>query len=161
MDSRSRFGVASFAASCVLALTPFSSCASTHASRAVRAADSAPNSIAYGYQSGLREASRVIVRDAKEWARVWNQHESFVVPPPPLPEVDFAREMVIGVCIGPRPTGGYGVRIRSVQKSGDKLVVDVVETRPAEGAIVPMVVTQPYEFVRVPRFDGTVEFRTP
>ena len=117
-----------------------------------------PISIAYGYESALDAHAGIVVRHAAEWERVWKQHNAHVIPAPPSPAVDFTHEMVLGITMGPRPTGGYGVRIRSTRVWAQKLVVEVVETAPATGAIVPMVVTQPYAFVRVPVFDGEVVF---
>lgn len=139
-----------------LALAGLAACSSTRASSA-RPSDE-PASIAYGYHSALDAHAGLVVRDAAEWARVWKRHQARVLPTPPLPEVDFAHEMVLGVTLGPRPTGGYGVRIRAARVRDGKLVAEVVESAPATGAIVPMVVTEPYAFVRVPRFDGEVVF---
>ena len=117
-----------------------------------------PRSIAYGYHSGMKTPARIVLRTAEEWWRLWQEHQSQVVPMPPLPSVDFTREMVLGVAVGRRPTGGYGVRILGTRLEGGRLHVEAHETRPPEGAIVPMVVSEPYEFVKVPRFDGEVVF---
>lgn len=140
----------------VLVLAALAACSATRTSSAPAADE--PASIAYGYQSALDAHAGLVVRDAAEWARVWKRHHAHVIPAPPLPEVDFAREMVLGITLGPRPTGGYGVRIRAARVRENALVAEIVESAPATGAIVPMVVTQPYAFVRVPRFDGPVRF---
>lgn len=100
-------------------------------------------------QSGLAERRREVVRDAAAWARVWAEIQSSVVPAPPLPAVDFAREMLVVVASGTRPSGGYAIKVRSVATRGDKLEVAVHEDCPAPGAMVIMVLTQPVEVVRV------------
>ena len=46
------------------------------------------------------------------------------------PKVDFARQMLIGICLGQRPTGGYGVEFLSAEKEGKILVVRYEEVRP-------------------------------
>ncbi len=117
-----------------------------------------PRSIAYGYHTGLKGPSQRVIRTAEEWYQLWIDHHSNVVPVPLPPKVDFTREMVLCVAIGQRPTGGYGVRITRTHLEGGELHVEVHETRPPQGAIVPMVLSQPYEMVRVPRFDGAVVF---
>src|SRR5687768_6893680 len=114
-------------------------------SKNARPAD-APTSIAYGYQTGLATPAKVVARSEDEWKQVWTRHHSRTLPTPPMPEVDFAKEMVLGVALAQRPTGGYGVRITSVRREGEKLLVEAVESRPVEGAIVPQVLSQPYEF---------------
>jgi hypothetical protein len=110
----------------------------------------------------LRERARRARRPGRArraaWEHAWRENHRRVLPVPPLPEVDFEREMVLAISIGPRPTAGYGVRIRSAHVQDGKLRVEAVETRPAAGAILPTVVTHPYAFVRVPRFEGDVLF---
>lgn len=117
-----------------------------------------PRSIAYGYQTGIAGPARMVVRTAEEWHAVWVRHNSRTLPTPPVPKIDFTREMVLGVALGQRPTAGFGVRIVEVRHEGGQLRVDARETRPPTGAIVPQVISQPYEFVKVPRFDGEVVF---
>jgi hypothetical protein len=139
-----------------LVLLCAAACASTRSPSS--APSDAPASVAYGYESALDAHAGIVVRDAAEWERVWKRHHARVLPVPPSPAVDFVHEMVLGITLGPRPTGGYGVRIRAARVQGRRLVVDVAESAPPTGAIVPMVVTHPYAFVRVPRFDGEVLF---
>jgi len=135
----------------------FSACASTD--RASVAADTGPASIAYGYDSALDARAGLVVRDAEHWARVWSEHHRRRLPVPPVPEVDFAREMVLAVTCGERPTGGYGLRIVSAVERDGRLHVLARESRPAAGALLPTVVTTPYALARVPRFAGEVVFQ--
>src|SRR5690242_5542560 len=52
----------------------------------------------------------VVVRDSASWAALWNElHTSSEVPP--LPAVDFTREMIVGVAMGMRPSTGYDVQL--------------------------------------------------
>lgn len=136
-----------------------SACAATHgSSTASSMSEGAPRSLAYGYHSGLSTPTQLVIRDEESWKQLWKRHNNVVIPTPPLPNVDFARDMIVVVAIGQRPTGGYGVRVQSARKSGDKLVVAALETKPADGALVPMVLSAPYDFCVVPRFDGEVAF---
>lgn len=143
--------------SLVLAVVVSSAC--VRARKTERPPD-APRSIAYGYHTGLTAPLQSVIRTAHDWNELWTRHHSTVLPCPPLPKVDFTREMVLCVTLGLRPTGGYGVRITGTRIEGGEMIVVALETRPNSGAIVPMVVSHPYEFVRVPRFDGNVVFET-
>lgn len=118
-----------------------------------------PRSLAYGYHSGLAEASQVVVRDAQAFEELWKRNNNTRIPTPERPQVDFEKEMVLFVALGQRPTGGYGVRIEETHKEGDKLVVEALETKPKEGALVPMALSSPYDLAAVPRFDGEVVFK--
>ncbi|MBI4496829.1 MAG: protease complex subunit PrcB family protein [Chloroflexi bacterium] len=63
--------------------------------------------------------------------------------------VDFGRELAIAVFQGQRPTGGYGIEVRGVRRQGTTVRV-MVETRtPPPRAVVPQVITSPYQIVKV------------
>jgi hypothetical protein len=99
--------------------------------------------------SGLHEARREAVRDEEAWARLWADTHESVTPQPPLPPVDFSRDMLIAVATGTRPTGGFDIKIRGVALRGERLEVVVHETCPAPGAAVTLALTQPVEIVRL------------
>jgi hypothetical protein len=66
--------------------------------------------------SGLQE--HAVIRDRASWEEVWKGlHRN---DPPPLPEIDFRREMVV-LAIGPGCCGD--VEIRSIVRDRDELVV--------------------------------------
>lgn len=148
------------AISLALTLGIVSACAATsESSKASSGSADSPRSLAYGYHSGISTPTQLVIRDEASWKELWKRHNNVVIPTPPLPSVDFAHDMIVVVAVGQRPTGGYGVRVRSAQRQGDKLVVEALETKPADGALVPMVLSTPYDFCVVPRFDGEVAFQ--
>ena len=66
-----------------------------------------PRTIEKGEQSNVDDAKQVVVRDAAEWRKVWQQH----APDRPLPPIDFSKESVVAVFMGSRPTAGYTIAI--------------------------------------------------
>lgn len=108
--------------------------------------------------SGLDKRTREVVRDEDAWARLWERIQEGVTPRPALPPVDFSRHMIIAVATGSRPTGGFGIAVRSVATRGDTLEVRVVETCPPRGAMVIMVLTQPVSVVRLDKLDHAPTF---
>jgi len=138
----------------VLSIGAITACTST------RAQEHPDNfrSLQYGYHTGLNSPAAFVVRTQEEWDKVWKEHICFSIPSPMQPEIDFNKEMVVCVALGQRPTGGYGVRIRSIRKDDNRLRVEAVETKPAPDAICPTVLTQPYEFAIADRFEGEVVF---
>ena len=108
--------------------------------------------------SGLGERTREVIRDEDAWARLWERIQEGVSPRPALPPVDFSRHMIIAVATGARPTGGFGIAVKSVATRGDRLEVRVVETCPPRGAIVIMVLTQPVAVVRLDKLDQAPTF---
>ena len=72
---------------------------------------------------------RALIRDEDAWARLWERIHENVTPRPPLPAVDFSRHMLIAVATGTRPSGGFGIAVKSVATRGDRL--QVASSRPA------------------------------
>ena len=114
--------------------------------------------LAEGY-SGLAEPRREVIQDEAAWARLWTEIHAVVDPLPPRPTVDFARDMLVAVATGTRPSGGFSIKVRRVATRGETLEVTVLETCPAPGAMVSLGLTQPVEVVRVPRLAQPPAFR--
>jgi hypothetical protein len=109
--------------------------------------------------SGLAEPRREVVRDEEGWARLWAAIHAGTSPAPPRPTVDFAREMLIAVASGTRPSGGFSIKVRSVATRGGRLEVVVLETCPAADAVVTTELTRPVEVVRLPKRTEPVAFQ--
>jgi hypothetical protein len=106
------------------------------------------------WNSGFEAPERLFITDAGAWAAAWqliHRHQSDV---PPLPAVDFARDVVILAAMGPRPTGGFRVTVDAVHAHGGVLYATVIERSPGAGCGTFQAITSPVHAVRVPR-DGT------
>jgi hypothetical protein len=101
-----------------------------------------------------------VVRDRAGWERAWGQLQGGAAAGP-APAVDFAREMVVVVAAGEKPSGGHAVRIDGTSTAADgALVVHVTETAPGEGCMSTMQMTAPVDVVRIPRVAGAVRANT-
>jgi hypothetical protein len=108
-----------------------------------------------GPMSAIDMPRQVTVRSAADWAALWRANGARES----VPMVDFAREMVVGVFLGSRPTAGYGVEIvRTVNASGT-LIVEYVEAAPLPGAVTAQVLTAPYHLAAIPKHEGAVTFK--
>ena len=119
----------------------------------------APNvrTIGKGPMSGIETARQVAIRTADEWTLVWRQHTARVFLGE-QPTVDFSREMVLGVFLGMRTTGGYSVEIVRTVKVNDLLRVEYVENAPRRGDVTAQVLTAPFHLVALPKHDGPIQF---
>ena len=108
--------------------------------------------------SGLAEPRREVVRDEASWARLWAEIHAGEDPEPPLPAVDFTDQMLIVVASGTRRSGGFSIRVTSLERRGDRLDVEVLETCPAAGARVSMALVQPVEVIRLSRSQEPTRF---
>jgi PrcB C-terminal len=100
-----------------------------------------------GSDSQLDDGQQATVRSVAEWTALWTRHAG----ERPRPAVNFARDMVVGVFLGSRPTAGFDVEIVGAREEGDALVVQYRETRPAAGNVTAQVLTSPYHLVAVPK----------
>lgn len=116
------------------------------------------STVARGTQSGVRAPLQVVIRSASEWAELWRRHTAFAVPPPPVPQIDFGHEMVIGVLTGERRSGGYDVKILEVLRQADRLSVLYRETTPPTGALTTQALTYPHHLIRTERSKLNVVF---
>ncbi len=113
-------------------------------------------SVAQGRTSSIEEPQQSVVRTDAEWRELWKLHAGVQQ----MPQVDFTKSMVVGVFLGIRPTGGYGVEITGARRDGGALVVEYVEQRPRPDAILTQALTAPFHIVALPRHEGPVTFRS-
>jgi hypothetical protein len=109
-----------------------------------------------GYQSGEHAAGVLLITDAAQWHAYWQRHSNWRIPAAPEPAVDFAQHSVIVVRAGDQPTAGFVLQTRSVSRKGDETLVDALLDLPPTDAVLPQVVTQPYQILLVPRTSGTI-----
>lgn len=107
-----------------------------------------------GDQSNMDEARQMVARTVDEYNSLWRLH----APDRPQPKVDFAKEMVVGVFLGSRPTAGFAIEIVGIREDAGALVVQYRETRPARGMITAQVITSAYHIVAMPSRPGAVRF---
>lgn len=110
--------------------------------------------IAQGPLSDIATARHVVVRDAAAWRKLWHEHGVTKLPP----EVDFSRNMVVGVFLGSRPSSGYQVEIPRAYLDGSNIVVDYAVHVPGPGAMTAPIMTAPYILVMLPHHAGDVRF---
>ena len=107
-----------------------------------------------GSRSGVRDPLQIVIRSQAEWDALWKRHVSIETNPPPPPAIDFNKEIVIGVFLGEKPTGGYDVEIIRTEQSDSVLVIHYREKSPLPGSIVIQAVTQPFHIIQVVRDDS-------
>lgn len=107
---------------------------------------------------GISERSRLVIRSREEFEKLWQQITRQVSDKPPLPEVDFAREMLIVAAMGAQPER-YEIIIDSACEVDNQLEVSVRSTRFLPCGANVGVLPQTLDIVRVPKTDLPVVFR--
>ena len=94
------------------------------------------------------------MRTAAEWKALWKDH----APTEKMPSVDFAKNMVVGIFLGSKPSAGHEVEIVGVRTQEKDLIVEYVQKQPGRGTMAAQILTEPYHLVAVPTHAGTVRF---
>jgi len=108
--------------------------------------------------SGIREKRREVIADAAEWAELWDEMQSMVMPKPSVPEIDFSSRMVVFASMGERTSGGYTISVLEAAQENGALYVEVEEATPGIECITTDVISTPAVAVSVPRTASTVLF---
>lgn len=116
------------------------------------------DSTAFALYSGVREPANPMIRDAAAWSELWQSIHATMVPVPPLPEVDFDREMIVAAALGTRNTGGYNVLLAEAAEEEGSVQIQVIETSPGVDCVTTQALTQPIDLARMVRRDGAVRF---
>jgi len=88
--------------------------------------DTSFQTVVKGSRSGVREPLQIVIRNPAEWDALWKRHVSIEANPPPPPAIDFNKQIVIGVFLGEKPTGGYDVEIIGTEQSDGALIIHFV-----------------------------------
>lgn len=117
----------------------------------------------YDNGGGIQDSVRMVIRSADEFAALWRQATSLQTSPPPVPHVDFDREMVLVIGAGRMTTEDHievdsiGLR-RTMDPDGRQIQVLTATIRVSEGCRRFQIDAYPLEIVRIRRFDGPVQF---
>ena len=104
--------------------------------------------------SGHTQAKNYVITSDEDWERLWLiVHNSDT---PPLPGIDFTKQMIIAVFQGEKSSGGYGIAITDLIKVGKRLRVKVTELEPDLSCVTLTVVEQPYHIIVTERLSKKV-----
>jgi hypothetical protein len=104
--------------------------------------------LAQGTQSGIERQRFETLRDAATLLKLWKAHTAGVSPAPPLPDVDFSKEMVIAAFAGTRNSGGYALSVSRISVYPDRIEIDLSLTQPGSDCMVTEALTQPFVFAK-------------
>lgn len=117
----------------------------------------------YDNDGGIRDSSQLVIRDAGALLAAWERATATQTSPPPVPEVDFRRDMVLLVS-GGRMSPADQIRIdsagvrREATPAGRQQDVLAIIYTVTEGCRRFDRDAYPVEFVRMRRYDGEIRF---
>lgn len=105
---------------------------------------------------------RQVIKSRDEFSEFWKGLAGPVASSqlvPPLPEIDFSKEMIVVAVMGQRPTSGYWNAIDGACEVDGKLEVFISSVEDPSCIGVTGSLTYPADAVRLPRSDLPVVFR--
>ena len=102
---------------------------------------------------------RLVIKNRDEFNNFWKGLASPGRFLPPLPEVDFSKEMIVVIGMGLRPSPGFVIMIDGACEVDGQVELFVSKVEDGPCGAVPDVVTSPADIVRIPRSDLPVVFR--
>jgi hypothetical protein len=118
---------------------------------AYRVVDAASN-------AGFNAANTMTVTDSNAWATLWATHTANLSPVPALPTIDFSQKIVLGIYLGLRINGCFGVTDVSVVRRGNRLKVFYSAVPPVPDAVCIQSFPAPGLLLEIDRTDAAVQF---
>ncbi|TSA81080.1 protease complex subunit PrcB family protein [Deinococcus detaillensis] len=113
--------------------------------------------VASGNNAQASSVSVVLANSQSALDALWNTAYARQVPVPPTPII--VSQTAVGIFLGSRPTGGYGLTVQSVRASGSALEITVNLRSPGSGTITTQSITSPWTIVSVQGLYRTVTVR--
>jgi len=107
---------------------------------------------------GISQRARLVIRDRAEFNELWNQIMRVISDKPPLPEVDFSREMIIVAAMG-QQLSRYEIIIDGACEVDNQLEVLVRSTKFLPCGLQAGLPPETVDIVRLPKTDLPVIFR--
>lgn len=106
-----------------------------------------------GAYGGAVETGERVVADAPAWSELWGR-----VSRETAPAVDFEKNRIAAVFVGPRPTAGYRARLIGVKVEPTRYLVHWFEEGPGPDETVPDGATAPFLLVSVPNDERAIRW---
>lgn len=103
--------------------------------------------VATGSSAAVDNVSVQLASNQNALESLWRSAYGRQNPLPPTPLL--GSQTAVGIFLGARPTGGYGLKIDGVEPQGDLLSVRVTLTAPAPHAITTQAITSPWAILSV------------
>jgi hypothetical protein len=99
----------------------------------------------------------VIVDSQEKMDKYFAKHENSC-PVASDPNIDFTKNMLVGVFAGIKSTSGYTIKMTSIVENGCGIVINFYESGPQSGENINQTSTYPSDFIIIPKSMKTIVF---
>jgi PrcB C-terminal len=108
--------------------------------------------------TGFAAPAETIVDTSEQWQRLWREMTKSQRPMPPLPEVDFTRDVVVVVALGRQRSGGFSVQILGADRTRSEVRVRYRVNTPGPDCMVSGAITSPVDIALLAKSAGSISF---
>lgn len=108
-----------------------------------------------GFYSGVNSNRNVVVKDQSSWMGLWQEHNKSNAN---IPNVDFSKNMIVGLFMGQRPSGCYAIEDVNVWRAAGKIQITHHDRNPGPTIDCAMSLSAPFKLIEIPRSEDPVEF---
>jgi hypothetical protein len=101
-----------------------------------------------------KQSSFVVLKSVEDVQKIFTSCQTYDVALP-----DFTQKSILGIYAGPKPTGGYQIKIQSIQEDNCQIVVQYFEKEPKKDEVLTTAVTYPSDYVVFPKSSKPIAFQ--
>lgn len=103
----------------------------------------------YSVKSLPNNPAAVVVGSQEKMDYYFTKHAN-TCPNPSDPNIDFTKNLLIGIFAGVKPTSGYTIKITSIVQNDCEVLINFYEKAPATGESITQAPTYPSDFILIP-----------
>lgn len=115
--------------------------------------------VAKGFNSLEKQKTNNMIQNHEELKNLWNIIYATQLDKPPLPNVGFDTNVIIGIFSGEKPTAGFSIEVQKVMEKDGEIIVYIQETSPPQDSFQAQIITEPYHVIQIPKMDKPIVFQ--
>jgi len=100
-----------------------------------------------------------IIRDSVALVALWTIQNLGFAGVAEIPVIDFNQDMILALFLGSRISGGFTIKVESIEELSTQMIINILESVPGTGCPVTLGFTQPFQIVKIPKTDKTIVFQ--
>lgn len=112
----------------------------------------------YSIKATTDTPAAIIVASQEKMTTLFTKHDN-TCPVASDPNIDFTKNMLVGVFAGLKPSSGYTIKMTSIVENKCEILISYYESTPQSGDGSVIAPTYPSDFIVIPRSSKTVIFK--
>jgi len=101
-----------------------------------------------------------VITDQNTYNEIWGKAFAKFTNQQRPANIDFETKMVVLVASGMQRSGGFSIKVNSVEETKSAIIVNVENSKPGESCMTTSVITFPYEIIELKKSTKMVTFKT-